>query len=51
LTVKEAELTFVPSNTVELSDPETIRKAMNLMNALEDLDDVTNVHANFEIVE
>lgn len=51
LTIKEAELSFVPNNTVELGDPETVRKAMNLMNALEGLDDVTNVHANFEIKE
>lgn len=51
LIVKEAELSFVPNNTVALADSETIRKAMNLMSALEDLDDVTNVHANFEIKE
>lgn len=49
--IKEAELTFVPGNTVEVSDAETARKATNLLNALEDLDDVTNVHSNAEIVE
>lgn len=51
LTVKEAELTFVPSNTVEVTDSETIRKIMNLMDALDNLDDVTNVHSNFDIKE
>jgi len=50
-TVKEAELTYIPNNTVEVSDAETARKVMNLMNALDDLDDVTNVHANFVLAE
>lgn len=49
--IDEAELTFVPNNTVEVTDSEVIRKATNLINALEDLDDVTNVHTNFEIKE
>lgn len=47
--IDEAELTYVPNNVVEITDAETARKATNLINALEDLDDVTNVHANFEI--
>ncbi|MGH7196808.1 MAG: YebC/PmpR family DNA-binding transcriptional regulator [Candidatus Saccharimonadales bacterium] len=51
LQVKEADLSFVPNNTVEITDSETARKAMNLMDALEDLDDVTNVHSNFDIKE
>jgi YebC/PmpR family DNA-binding regulatory protein len=49
--LKEAELTYVPNSTVEISDSETARKATNLLNALEDLDDVANVHSNAEIVE
>ena len=49
--IKEAELTFVPNNMVEINDPETARKATNLLNALEDLYDVTNVHTNAEIKE
>lgn len=49
--IEEAELTFVPQNTVEITDAEVARKATNLMNALEDLDDVSNVYANFEIKE
>ena len=48
-TIEEAELTFVPSTTVEITDPETARKVVGLINALEDLDDVTNVHSNFDI--
>ena len=49
LRVQDAELTYVPQNIVEIDDPETERKLMNLMDALDSLDDVTNVHANFVI--
>ncbi|HSX27850.1 MAG TPA: YebC/PmpR family DNA-binding transcriptional regulator [Candidatus Saccharimonadales bacterium] len=49
--VKEAELTYIPNNTVEITDADTARKVMNLMNALDDLDDVTNVHANFTMAD
>jgi YebC/PmpR family DNA-binding regulatory protein len=45
----EAELTFVPNTTIEISDSETARKVMNLMDRLDDLDDVTSTHVNFEI--
>lgn len=51
LEVVEAELTYVPGNTIEISDKETARKAMNLMNALDDLDDVTNTHTNFDLAD
>lgn len=50
-TIRESELTFVPNNTVEISDNDTARKVMNLMNALDELDDVTNVHANFTFAD
>ncbi|HSX18121.1 MAG TPA: YebC/PmpR family DNA-binding transcriptional regulator [Candidatus Saccharimonadales bacterium] len=49
--VVEAELTYVPNNNVEVSDPETARKVVNLMDALEDIDDVTNTYTNFDIPE
>jgi YebC/PmpR family DNA-binding regulatory protein len=49
--IKEAELTFVPGQMAEIDNPEIARKATNLLNALEDLDDVTNVHTNAEIKE
>lgn len=51
LEVVEAELTYVPNDTIEISDPETVRKVINLMNALDDLDDVTNTYTNFDIAE
>jgi YebC/PmpR family DNA-binding regulatory protein len=51
LTIKEAELAYVPNNMVEIADPETARKASNLLDALDDLDDVTNVYSNADIKE
>ncbi|MDR3044275.1 MAG: YebC/PmpR family DNA-binding transcriptional regulator [Desulfovibrio sp.] len=43
-----AELSMLPQNTVEV-DAETGRKLMRLVDALEDNDDVQNVHANFDL--
>lgn len=51
LEIVEAELTYVPNANLEISDRETARKILNLMDALEDLDDVTNTHTNFEIAD
>lgn len=51
LEITEAELTFVPNNTVEVSDEATIGKLMRVMDALEDCDDVVNTHTNFDIKE
>ncbi len=49
--VTEAELIYVPNNTVEVTDKETAGKIMRLMDALDDLDDVTATHVNFDISE
>lgn len=49
--IADAELTFVPNSTLEIEDRETARKVVNLMTALDDLDDVTNTHTNFEIAD
>jgi YebC/PmpR family DNA-binding regulatory protein len=51
LEVTEAELSYVPNNTVEITDKDTAGKIMRLMDALEDLDDVSNTHVNFDIDE
>lgn len=51
LEVAEAELTYVPNNTVEITDAATAGKIMRLMDALEDLDDVSTTHVNFDIPE
>lgn len=47
----EAELTFVPNNTVEITDEATAGKIIRLMDALDACDDVTNTHVNFDIPE
>jgi YebC/PmpR family DNA-binding regulatory protein len=47
LEITEAELTFVPNNTVNVEDEATLGKIMRLMDALDELDDVTNTHTNF----
>jgi YebC/PmpR family DNA-binding regulatory protein len=47
----EAELTYVPNNSVEVNDAPTAGKIMRLMDALDDLDDVTATHTNFDIPE
>lgn len=49
--ITEAELTYVPNTTVEITDQDTAGKIMRLMTALEDLDDVSNTHVNFDIPE
>lgn len=51
LEVKDAELQYVPNNTITITDKEIARKVMKVMDALEDLDDVSNVHSNFDISE
>ncbi|HSX52888.1 MAG TPA: YebC/PmpR family DNA-binding transcriptional regulator [Patescibacteria group bacterium] len=49
--VLEAELTYVPTNTVEVTDKEAAGKIMRLMDALDDVDDVTSTHVNFDIAD
>jgi YebC/PmpR family DNA-binding regulatory protein len=51
LGITEAELTYVPNNSVEITDASTAGKIMRLMEALEDIDDVTNTYVNFEIAD
>ncbi len=51
LEVVEAELSYVPSTTVEVTDEATAGKIMRLMDALDELDDVTATHVNFDIPE
>ena len=49
--VIDAELTYVPGNTIEVTDEATAGKIMRLMDALDDIDDVTATHVNFDIAE
>lgn len=46
MTVEDAELQYVPNNTVAIEDDETARKLTKIIDALEVLDDVTNVATN-----
>lgn len=49
LPVEDAELQYVANNTVPIDDPEVARKLMKVLDALDELDDVTNVHTNADI--
>lgn len=50
-TTTSSELAYVPKNTVEVDNSETARKVMNLIDALDELNDVVATHANFDIAE
>jgi transcriptional/translational regulatory protein YebC/TACO1 len=49
IAVTSAESTMVSSTTIEVTDAETARKILRVMEALEDNDDVQDVYANFDI--
>lgn len=49
--VKEAEIRWIPSNTVAVENPEQARSLLKLIDTLESLDDVQNVTANFEMTD
>lgn len=51
VTVERAEISWIPTTTVNVNDPETARKVLKLLDALDDLDDTQQVIANFEIPE
>ena len=49
--IDSAETTMVPKTTIELGDEAAARKTLRLMDELEELDDVNDVYANFDIPE
>ena len=49
--ILEAQLSYVPKNTVVIDNAETAGKIMRMMDALDDVDDVTTTHVNFDIPE
>ena len=51
LNVIEAELQYVPKNTVLIESDDISAKLDRVMDALDDLDDVVNVHTNAELPE
>lgn len=49
LKINLAEITSLPSSTIKITDEETARKILELVEALEEHDDVQHVYANFDI--
>ena len=49
--IESAELAMVPKTTIEISDDAQAKKVLRIVDALEELDDVQEVHANFDIPE
>ena len=47
----EAEIRWIPNNTVEVNDRDRARSLLKLIDTLESLDDVQNVTANFEMAD
>ena len=51
VTIASADVSLVPANTVMVEDRDIAKKLVKLMNTLDDLDDVQNVTANFDLPE
>ncbi|MDX2228406.1 MAG: YebC/PmpR family DNA-binding transcriptional regulator [Leptolyngbyaceae cyanobacterium bins.349] len=49
--VSQVETRWIPNNTLEVNDPDQARSLLKMMDALEDLDDVQSVTANFEMAD
>lgn len=49
LSVTNAELQYVPNNMIEIDDLEVAQKILKILDAVDDLDDVVNVHTNADI--
>ena len=49
LTVKDAELQYIANTPIVVGDEETATKLFKVLDALDDLDDVVNVHTNADI--
>lgn len=49
LEIADAGLQYVGKNSITITDPEVAAKIMKLLDAVDDLDDVTNVHTNADI--
>jgi YebC/PmpR family DNA-binding regulatory protein len=49
IAVSSAEATLLPSVTVEITEEQTAKAVLRLLDALDDCDDVQNVYANFDI--
>jgi YebC/PmpR family DNA-binding regulatory protein len=50
-TINQVELRWIAQNTMVVEDPDQARSLLKLMDALEDLEDVQSVTANFEMTD
>lgn len=48
IAIENSEVTFIPKNTIPLEGDEA-KRCLDLMNILDEYDDVTTAHANFDI--
>lgn len=46
---ESSELAYIPNNYIEISDEDTARKVLKMFERLDDLEDVKNVFANYDI--
>lgn len=49
--IQEATLTWEPKQSIDITEKDQAQKILNLMENLENLEDVTAIHANFSIEE
>ncbi|MDD5326465.1 MAG: YebC/PmpR family DNA-binding transcriptional regulator [Phycisphaerae bacterium] len=47
--IASSEISMIPQNTIPISDAETAKKIISLMEAFEDHEDVQNTYSNFDI--
>ena len=51
ISVETAELSMVPKTTITIADESTAKRVVHLVEGLEEVDDVQDVYANFDIAE
>ncbi len=49
IAVDSSEVTMLPQNTIPITEPDKAKSILRIIDALEDLDDVQNVYANFDM--
>ncbi len=49
IAVDNSEVTMLPQNTIPITEPDKAKAILRIIDALEELDDVQNVYANFDM--
>ncbi len=49
IAVENSEVTMLPQNTIPITEPDKAKAILRIIDALEELDDVQNVYANFDM--